>query len=451
MATHEASGAVLTSPEEFDGPEEFAQDVFDKNQQDGAISKERFIGLGHCLWELARTEGGMGPDRDIKRMIKDLAGPFADKDKCKEATQEIIEKISAEVIPFAAGEVFDWMDQDKSKGVCKDEIDCAITAAMSGPTAAFGMLFSAIDKDNSGTLSTEEISNFFETLVKLGGRCAKVLIDVFAATFKGDMANGAVSEIFGHIANEEGFVTKDQEEMEEMKQGIGMLKREFGDVDPSDLEVPQKALFDFIKSAIKKCKEAGDLSPDGWFDLFNELIDAEITAFRALLDGGEMPVPPEILEKFRPFIDTASEAFRSGIKEHAREVADAYFSILDTNNDGILSSPELMAVAGIMDTDMSAEDSFDGVFAIVDTDGDGKVSRDEAEEFLKRMFDLAAASAKAGVGVYMSVINAVAKEFIKFFLNALCDGEELTSDKFTEIAGAFAEDGPEVLMAPLMQ
>merc|ERR1712166_132200 len=122
------NGATMPDPSNFGSPGEFATAVFDLNEEGGSISRDRLIAMANCLFKFAQSESG-GPEREIKRMLKQFAGPMADKEKCQNAAKEIVEKVGAEVIPFVAGEVFDWMDQDKDKGVSKDEVDLAVTAA----------------------------------------------------------------------------------------------------------------------------------------------------------------------------------------------------------------------------------------------------------------------------------------------------------------------------------
>lgn len=454
MATHAASGAEMPNPEsgDFDGPEQFAAAVFEKNAEDGAISKDRFIGLGHCLFQLFQ-EQGEGPERDIKRMIRDMAGPFAEKEKCKNAAQEIVANIGSEVIPFVAGEVFDWMDRDQNKGVCQDELNCAITAAMEGPAAAFGMIFQALDKDKSGSLSAAELSEFFARLVGIGGKCALVFINTFSSTFKDDMADGAAEEVFGHLdSNEDGLIEKG--DLEDMLQGLTMMKEQVGMMKEQVSEMgegPEAMIFQLMTGSIDKCKAAGDVNPEAFFDLFDKIMNEQIDQFRALTKNVDaLPVPPEIVEKFMPFVETAITALQAAFKENMKAVTDAYFTLLDANSDGIVSNSELMAVAGIFDADTSAQDTFDGLFAMVDTDGDGNISKAEFVDFIKKVFDLVVCSLKNAVSVYQAIINAVAAAFFKFFIEAIAGGGELSEDKFTELAAAFAEDGPEVLMQPLM-
>eukprot|EP00656_Telonema_subtile_P002272 TRINITY_DN109_c0_g1_i1.p1 TRINITY_DN109_c0_g1~~TRINITY_DN109_c0_g1_i1.p1 ORF type:complete len:462 (+),score=170.24 TRINITY_DN109_c0_g1_i1:174-1559(+) len=456
--THEASGANMPDPTEFEGPEEFATVLFDSNQTDGAIDRDRFIGLGHCLFQAAREEGD-GPEKDLKRMIRDMAGPFADKDKCKDAAKEIVDKVGSEVVPYVAGQLFDWMDRDQSNGISKDEIDCAITCAMSGPMSILvaenegkpSLIFSAIDKNKSGSLSSEELSEFLANLVKLAGKCLLVFINVFASTFKDDLADGATGELFENLdMNEDGFL--DKEELADMVEGLTMMKEQLKMVSEMGCEGPEGMVLALIGNGIETCKNAGDLEPQALFDLFENLMNAQVGQLEGLVSNEEaLPVPPEIVEKFKPFLDIAIAALKDAFKVNMKEVTDAYFHLLDANSDGIVQNSELMAFVGIFDTETSAEDTFNGLFAMVDTDGDGKISKDETVEFIKKVFDLGVVSVKNAIEVYQAIINAVAQAFLKFFIQAIAGGDELTQDKFQEIAGAFAQDGPEVLLAPLMQ
>eukprot|EP00658_Telonema_sp_P-2_P009996 TRINITY_DN1373_c0_g1_i1.p1 TRINITY_DN1373_c0_g1~~TRINITY_DN1373_c0_g1_i1.p1 ORF type:complete len:448 (-),score=164.21 TRINITY_DN1373_c0_g1_i1:391-1734(-) len=439
------TGAVLPHPEECGGPEEFAKSVFELNEQDGAVSRERFVALAHLLFDLARSEGS-GPDNDVKHMVRDFAGPFGDSEKIMEAAKEIVDKVSAEVVPFVAGEVFEWMDRDSSKGICKDEIDMAITACMSGPEAAFGMVFSAVDKDGNGSLSTEEMSDYFTNLIKMAGKCAHVVVNVFASTFKDDIADGVSGELFRELdANGDDFLDKEETHM--MKDGLEMLKQQLAMAD--QMGPPADMIMGVLQREIKACKEAGDVCPDKFFALFEKLFYQNLATIKETASNPEMvPIP---YEKIQPFVESAEEALKSGFAPNIRPITDAYFAILDANSDGIVQNSELMALMGIFDQDTSPEDSFNGMFAMVDSAGNGKISKDEGIAFIKKLFDFGVGCAKGGIDLYQVLIAAVAKTFIKFFLDGLADGEELTKEKFDEIAVAFAENGPEVLLAPMLE
>jgi len=449
--THAASGAELPSPDGFEGPNDFALAVFEKNEQGGSISKERFIGLAHCCFQVAQEQGAT-PERDIRHMLKEFAGPFGDSEKAKDAANEIIGKLTSEVIPFVASEIFDVLDGDKNKGISKEEIDVAITAAMQGPSAAFGMLFKAVDKDGSGSLSAQELSNFSANIVKMAGKCALVFINVFAATFKDDMVDGAVHEIFDHLdRNEDGFL--DKEELADMLGGLTMMKEQLGQIKEqmSMMGGPAAMVFEMLTSTVNQWKAAGDLNHDGFYHLFETLLNTQVDQLRTLAHDGEaIPVPPEIVAKFMPFVETGITALQEAFKINMKAVTDAYFNLMDANSDGIVQHHELMAVIGLVDADTTAEQCFDGLFAMVDSDKDGKISKDETVAFFKKLFDLAVVGAKNAVEVYQAIINAVAAEFFKFFIQQIAGGDDLSADKFEEIASAFAQDGPEVLLAPLM-
>jgi len=447
------NGATMPDPSNFGSPGEFATAVFDLNEEGGSISRDRLIAMANCLFKFAQSESG-GPEREIKRMLKQFAGPMADKEKCQNAAKEIVEKVGAEVIPFVAGEVFDWMDQDKDKGVSKDEVDLAVTAAMEGPSAAFGMIFQAIDHNKDGKLSATELSKFFAKLVEIAGKCALVFINVFAATFKDDLVDGITEEAFRHLdENEDGVLDKD--ELSQMQEGLGEVKSGLARVkeNMADEEGVQKECFDFMMSLVHECKNAGDLDKDAFHALLTKFVESEIELGRKLLknEDGELPIPGEIVDKVMPFIEITITTILSSLQTHMKEVSEAYFNLLDADSDGILQNSELMALVGVFDTDMTAEQSFDSLFAMVDTNADGKVENAECTEFFKKSFDVGVCAAKNLVELYKAVGVAVSAAFFKFLIDTIAGGEDLTEEKFNELAQGFAQDGPEVLLGALMQ
>merc|ERR1711935_66392 len=444
-STHDESGASFPDPESFGGPEEFATALFDANAEDGSIGKDRFVGLGHCCFE-SMCKLNEGPEADVKRMLRGILGPMGEKEKCKDAAKEIVTKVGSEVVPFVAAEIFDWMDQDKDKGVTREELDVAITAAMQGPAAAFGMIFQAIDHNKDEKLSCEELSQFFAKLAAVGGKCALVFIDVCAATFKDDIADTFTDGAFDQLdANGDGAL--DKEELSDLCEVLGQMKQGFASGEcQADPEGPQKQVYDLLVSFIEKCRNAGDLDKAAFHNFLTEIVDAEIEFGRKVLNSGEFPVPPELIEKFMPIIETAIKAFQEAFQANMKSVSEAYFDLLDADSDGIIQSNELMAIGGIFDKKASVDQSFYSLFAMADTDGDGSIDKAESSAFVMKCIALMVSSAKGGVAVYQNVAIAMAGEFFKLLLESVCGGEELTKEQFGELAQGFAEDGPEALM-----
>merc|ERR1712166_800239 len=290
-----------------------------------------------------------------------------------------------------------------------------------GPSAAFGMIFQAIDHNKDGKLSATELSKFFAKLVEIAGKCALVFINVFAATFKDDLVDGITEEAFRHLDEDEDGV--------------------------------QKECFDFMMSLVHECKNAGDLDKDASHALLTKFVESEIELGRKLLknEDGELPIPGEIVDKVMPFIEITITTILSSFQTHMKEVSEAYFNLLDADSDGILQNSELMALVGVFDTDMTAEQSFDSLFAMVDTNADGKIENAECTEFFKKSFDAGVCVAKNLVELYKAVGVAVSAAFFKFLIDTIAGGEDLTEEKFNELAQGFAQDGPEVLLGALMQ
>lgn len=459
--THEETGGVFLLPDQYDGPEEWASALFEKNQEGGSINKEKFRGIGHGVFHLVVKENRM--KGDLKRAITDMIpGEMADEDAVKEAAKTVIEKVGQEVVPFVADQIFDWLDRDKDKGVTETEIKIAIQLFKDaeeedkGPETAFGMLFQAIDSDSNGKLSVDELSEFFASFVNLAGKCALTFINVVSETFRDDMVDQVVGIGFSQLdENSDGKLDKDELAMmvmglEQMTEGLKQA-REFAD------EPPQKLILDIIERSVKMCTEAGDLSPEGFHDLCCKCSEENIDHVRDFMnkgvEEGELPIPPPLLEIITPFVDIAQDTFKSATRNSLRPLSDAYFELLDADSDGTLTNAELMSLMNLFSTDegITGEDKFHALFSIVDTDGDGSIDKAEGTAFGHKSYDLAVASAKFGVQLYQEMAKAVANKVFHFFIEKIAGGEELSQETFNELASGFAEHGPEVLMAPLME
>jgi len=459
---HEETGGTFLLPDGFDGPKEWSAALFEANADGGSINREKFQGIGHCVFHLVAKERRM--KREMTGAILEIAGNFpgGDEDRCKEAAKTVVQKVGEEVVPYVANQLFDWLDRDKDKGVSQAEVEAAMNLFMEaeeedkGPEAAFGMLFDVIDTDGNKKLSTDEISAFFAKFVDVAGDCVLAFINVVSATFRDEMVDGVVNAAFEAL-DQNGDGKLDKEELAMMIGGLEQMGAGLAEARANCDDGPEKMIIDAINETVETCNDAGDLSPEGFYELCNKLTDKRVQYMTSFIDQGvaegELPLPPPLYEAIKPLIDTGVETLLKTFKETVRPVTDSYFDLLDANSDGVLQHDELMALMNVFSADqsISAEDKFNALFALVDTDGDGQIDNSEGTAFGGKGYDLAVDTAKFGVGVYQAIAKAVAQAFIKFFVEKLAGGDELSQDAFNSLAGTFAEQGPEALMAPLME
>jgi Ca2+-binding EF-hand superfamily protein len=390
--------------------------------------------------------------KDLARTIRDMSGRMAEDGKAKDAADTILQKVGEEVVPFVAESIFDFLDSNRDSGVSKDEIDCAVQGMMQGPEAVFHMLFTIIDKNRNGSLSVDEIAEFFKELVTLYGNCLLVFINVFAANFKEDMIDGVVEQAFAALdANGDGAL--DKEELAPMTEGLMAMSQGIEQMTEAAEDDPvAKMVKELLDDTIARCSTVGDCSPDGFYQLCCDLVDACCQSCYDFLHSDELPIPPEMLEKFGSFITDLKDALVQSCKDTMRPVTDAYFELLDADGDGTLQTAELMALVNVFTAGGDVDEKFNALFHIVDTDGDGKCDCQEVQAFMKKGFDIAVATGKNCVEVYLAVVKAVAHTLFAFFVKQFTSGgDEMSAEQFKELSGSFAQDGPEALLAPLMQ
>lgn len=477
--THEETGAWFCNPDNTEGPEEFIDLLFEKNAENGALRKDKFRGIGHCMFHVIAT--AEGAERKLAQMIaeafpeREMLQQFSSEETVLEAARTVLDRIEQEVVPFVADELFKVLDRDKDKGVSKEEALMTMQA-VAEDGHPFGMLFQVLDVNGDKALSVDEMSEFFASVANLAGSVATMVINVVSSALRDDLVDGMCGIAFGML-DANGDDKLDQEELAEFKEvavhEIGAwpermedAKQMFSDVsDPEDVQsIMQKVeegelaphdvqalvVYTVILKAVKACSEAGDLSPDGLSALCaNSSLEFLETMRKMMVPL--LPVPEAMLA---PILDAGQDALKATTQSSMKPLTDAYFALLDSDGDGTLQNAELMAIPSVFapGDDSSAEDKFQRIFRILDTDGDGSVDKDESVAFGHKLYDIVVASAKFGVSTYQELAKAVARAFIHMYISKVAeDGATLSEEQFMQLAAAFEEDGPGALLGPMMQ
>lgn len=391
-------------------------------------------------------------------MIKDMVGPIAEKEQIQEASEEIVQKVSQEVIPYVTDNLFKIIDRDGDGGLVKTEIEFIMKSLEQDPAACFGMLFEVIDQNGDGKLEASEVGTFFKEILKLGGDTAKVFITVFAATFKDTAIGQVLDEIFSNL-DENGDDRLDQDELQGIRAGFQEGKNALKEF--SEQPGPWEIVFELLKTELEALNAAGDMNHEQFYALFNTLLQKQMSQCNKILHDEDKGVaPPELIKAHKDLIATMFESIEEAFGEAMREPIDAYFNLLDANSDGIISQEELSALTGLIDMEASGEECFDRIIKIMEApnkeEDQGVITREEATTFMGKLFDLFTSSVKGAVDFYLAVLSKIAVPVFSTLITKIVQSGDsetentISRDKFTEIAQAFAEDGPEVLLAPLM-
>merc|ERR1712127_164837 len=432
------------------------------------ISEEKFVLMFKEGTEYAKAEGESPISEMQSRMVAMGEGAGIESEKLTEVSNDAIAKVQDIIIPFVAVEIFKWLDRDSSKGVSKDEIMFFASMAMEGQEKSMevckSLLWSVLDKNGDGKISSAELSAFVAEILQLAAKVAHCVVDTFSTAFKGDLMQMIVGQAFANLdADNDGFI--DEAELEMVKQGLEQLQRELQafSADPdrlaesNDVPLPVKLMLEDVKA----CKAFATEQASGGADLakvvaFNRtLLDGRMALCKKILDDDEtfeeMPIPPAILAKIREFGEPVMAAINKTMDDKLETITKCFFDICDANKDGKLDEDEFLAIAGFMDHERSAEDKFSSFLGLIDTDGDKKVSPDELKEFAGKVFDAGVCGAQIGIDLYADVATVVAAQAIAFLLEKLVGGDEVTKEKFDEMLGQVMEDGPECLLGPLME
>jgi Ca2+-binding EF-hand superfamily protein len=427
------------------------------------ISEEKFVLMFKEGTEYAKAEGAT-PISEMQGQMVAMGGDAGiESEKLTEVSNDAIAKVQDIIIPFVAVEIFKWLDRDSSKGVSKDEIMFFASMAMEGQEKSMevckSLLWSVLDKNGDGKISSAELSAFVAEILQLAAKVAHCVVDTFSTAFKGDLMQMIVGQAFANLdADNDGFI--DEAELQMVKQGLEQLQgelQELSTAEADDVPLPVKLMLEDVKA----CKAFATEQASGGADLakvvaFNRtLLDGRMALCKKILDDDEtfeeMPIPPAILAKIREFGEPVMAAINKTMDDKLETITKCIFDICDANKDGKLDEDEFLGIAGVMDHERSAEDKFSCFLGLIDTDGDKKVSPDELKEFAGKVFDAGVCGTQIGIDLYADVATVVAARAIAFLLEKLVGGDEVTKEKFDEMLGQVMEDGPECLLGPLME
>merc|ERR1711957_777341 len=387
-------------------------------------SEEKFVLMFKEGAAWAKSQG-QDPISELQAQMVEMGeGAGIESAKVTDVSNDAIAKVQDIIIPFVAAEIFKWLDRDSSKGVSKDEIMFFASMAMEGEEKAMevckSFLWSVLDKNGDGKLSSAELSGFIAEILQLVAKVAHCVVDTFATAFKGDVMQVIVGQAFANLdADNDGFI--DEAELAMVKEMLEKMQGELEGLaasDEDDIPVPLKLMLDDVKSCKAFAKEQASGGADlGKVVAFNRtLLDGRIAVAKKMLDDDEtfeeLPIPPAILAKIREF-----------------------------------GEPVMGAMSKIMDDKL--ETMTKCIFDICDADK--KVSPDELKEFAGKVFDAGVCGAQVAIDLYASIAKTVAALAIAFLLEKMVGGDELSKEKADEMIGQVMEDGPECLLGPLME
>jgi Ca2+-binding EF-hand superfamily protein len=449
------------SPEDCGNPVSFVDALLAEYGPE--ISEEKFVLMFKEGAAWAKSQG-QDPISEVQAQMVEMGeGAGIESAKVTDVSNDAIAKVQDIIIPFVAAEIFKWLDRDSSKGVSKDEIMFFASMAMEGEEKAMevckSFLWSVLDKNGDGKLSSAELSGFIAEILQLVAKVAHCVVDTFATAFKGDVMQVIVGQAFANLdADNDGFI--DEAELVMVKQMLEQMQGELEGLaasDEDDIPVPLKLMLDDVKS----CKAFAKEQASGGADLakvvaFNRtLLDGRIAVAKKMLDDDEtfeeLPIPPAILAKIREFGEPVMGAMSKIMDDKLETMTKCIFDLCDANKDGQLDEDEFLGIAGLMDHERSVEDKFSGFLALIDTDGDKKVSPDELKEFAGKVFDAGVCGAQIVIDLYAEIAKTVAALAIAFLLEKMVGADEVTKEKVDEMIGTVMEDGPESLLAPLME
>jgi len=385
-----------------------------------------------------------------------------DETKADEVSLDMISKVKDIVVPFVALEIFKWLDRDGDHGVSKDELMFVCNLAMesggSPESVVKTFAWSVLDKDKNGKISTGEVANFVKDVFLIVAKTAQCVVDTFSSAFRGDAVQLVAQQAIQNLdSNDDGVIDESDDVWEMVKSGIAEMNSSLAEIKDNQegLSELQQNLFSEVKAvnefAMQEAEGGVDLTK---FMKFNrKLMEARIQFAKTMLDSDEVSdmIPPPIFAKIQDWFPIVEMALMKATDDNLESVSKCAFTLLDANGNGRLEKEEILGFAGLMNPERSVDEKFDALLALVDTDNDRKITREELLAFASKAFDLASCSASAGIDIYAEVCISLVSLVLDHGFQKIIGGNELTEAKFESIMESIQEDGPEVLLGPLME
>merc|ERR1712167_214642 len=395
-------------PSVHPGKEMASEEDYNELAVDGKVSSERFKEF--IIGKFASE----GFDEGITQMVMPLVmmGGLGEgeADEFKKAMLASLGDSMGPILDI----VYAFFDQNGDGNISLQEFQSVTSTLEADPTAAIKAAFNVIDKNGNGKIEVEEAAAFITRLCGLGADCAHSMVGNCDQFLRGAAMTAIVEQMFGAldadgdgmVSNEEGHAVADEMLAMMEQQANGLMEA------PEDALPPQAVA---IRKYVQKAQ------------------DETIPAIKA-----ELSSDPVSKEDFMRVIKEVGlkELIEKAVGQIAEDIAD--------NMDGVGSAAyDLFAVDGSMSQaqleayltffmPMGAQAKFDQMWGLLDSDNDGKITKDEAKDFLNRVFDLMVAMAHFLIEIYKSMIakmgSAVAAEVIKA---KSADG--LTLENCTEI------------------
>jgi Ca2+-binding EF-hand superfamily protein len=349
--------------------------------------------------------------------------------------------------------VYAFFDQNGDGNISLQEFQSVTSTLEADPTAAIKAAFNVIDKNGNGKIEVEEAAAFITRLCGLGADCAHSMVGNCDQFLRGAAMSAIVEQMFGAldadgdgmVSNEEGHAVADEMLAMMEQQANGLMEAPEDALPPQAVAIRkyvQKAQDETIP-AIKAELSSDPVSKEDFMRVIKEV------GLKQLRDGDLMKQSLAMNPQMEMMPPPLKELIEKAVGQIAEDIAD--------NMDGVGSAAyDLFAVDGSMSQaqleayltffmPMGAQAKFDQMWGLLDSDNDGKITKDEAKDFLNRVFDLMVAMAHFLIEIYKSMIakmgSAVAAEVIKA---KSADG--LTLENCTEIM----DEGPEMMMAVMM-